>query len=487
MTRQLIRVEGIDEVGRFRRSDHSAAIHEEMTPEEYKAIVGCPHNVLRMLPKEKGFTLSNTCPSQLNAGKMDLLIARDLMKTKRDIVRSVKGVGSLKAEKFNNTIDVMNDAIHALDNDSDPIGAVGQIEEDILSGVYQNEVQMAGIGSVDEIGKARAKASAQRAQKRAKTPKTKNRPMKTKTGKFLKNAAKKVKAGAKAFKKVVTAPQRVAVKIIMERLLPASGLFFLYLFINEPVILAKLPKKVKRKREKAERVKNFITKLTGMSDAHFMGIARNGIMKKAKVSPETLLSRKIKGIQGVNGIGAIPPDLITSVLPLVIEIINKLAVAFKQPKQDVSKDDAPDLDNDFDELDEKQKTEMSSDIKKQNDDPEPIKEVAPPKMEPMPKDNQETASGGSSGSSSESSSSGSGSSSSSGSASESSSGGSGGTGSSSSSESTSENTNAELSQTLPGKDTNAEGEIINTNASASSGNNFSTGGRKGWNSLGGNK
>lgn len=379
-------------------------------------------DMLGLVPKagtRKLFTLLGRDIGEVSEGEMDLLIARDNMITKRDIVASVQGIGSLKAQKFHNSVDVMDDALHALTLPN-PVDHMIGIEEDILNGEYSLHDRVAGIGNPAEINNIRKHLAMRRRANRIKRVQAEQisgvmigkrggKP-KTKTGGFLKRAAQRVapvlkkvvkahnpvnqlKFAAKGLKKVAKkvgpglkkfanskagkilrtvlnpagALTRLAVKGILEVTLPKAAPFFLYLFINDPAIIAKLPPKVKRKRDKSLKVKNFIVNVIGMKDEHFMGICRNGIMKQMGASPETILSRSIKGI---SGIGA---DPYTAAIMFVIQLITKLVQVFKKKKTDdlnVTADDAP-SESDFAETSEAEKTELSTEIKKQNDLPEP--------------------------------------------------------------------------------------------------------------------
>lgn len=397
---KIVSIEGVDDIGRakgrngssqptkkavrqekkavkkpVRRPPPPPPVEEEVfeteaTQEDSEAVLetlGCSH-----MPAKKMFTLADHDPSNITEGHMDLLIARDNMVTKRDIVRNIQGIGSIKSEKFNNSIDVLNDALHAINTEFDATPTMGLIEEDILSGIYSNHSEMSGIGDVDEIGKARSKKTKTREAARKGKTKKEFTKAKTKTGKFLKRASEKTKKGLKAFAKVATAPQRAAVKLILEIMLPQASIFFLYLFINDPKIIASLPETVKNKRRTAERVKNFIVNVIGMKEAHFMGIIRNGIMKKLGASPETILSRSMKGVQGIGFI-----DLAVKAVPIIINIVKKLIVVFKKKKAgglDIKKNDAPNPDKDFGGLSEQEKTNLSTSIKQQNDLPEPTEE-----------------------------------------------------------------------------------------------------------------
>lgn len=463
------------------------------------------------LPTRKGFTLMNRDVEDISEGELSLMIARDNMVAKRDIVARKRGIGAIRTQKFQNTIDVLDDALHGLGT-ADPVHYMALIEEDILNGVYSIENEVHGIGCPVEIGKIRAAKTAHRrknraakmhtesvsgigAKKKASAPKTKTgsfiKKAAQKTGGALKNVAKKtggaVKTAAKATGKVVkkvakgavkvaTAPARLAVKLVLEILLPQAAPFFLYLFINDPAIIAKLPAKVAAKRAKALRIKNFIVNVIGMKDAHFMGIVRNGIMKKMGASPETILSGVVQKVSGIGGIGVVGVSLAVAAkaAPFVIQIIQKLVAAFKKNKEaglEPSESDAP-SDKDWEGMVLEKAVELSTGIKKQNDLPEPGEE----KTESLPTRESFSKSESSPASSQN----------------ESSSNAQGG-GSSNNQSSSQSNApiipegsfKAETAQAegRPGAftDTDESGEI---KKSAGGKDEFATGGRKGWNSLG---
>ena len=113
----------------------------------------------------------------------------------------------------------------------------------------------------------------------------------SKIGKGLKSIgkgiAKGVKAVGKGIAKGATAVAKTVVKValfipkliakgIMEIYLPKAAPAFLYLFAAENI----LPDKMKAKRKKAQKFKDFVCKKLGMKEAHFMGIVRNSLTKK---------------------------------------------------------------------------------------------------------------------------------------------------------------------------------------------------------------
>lgn len=149
---------------------------------------------------------------------------------------------------------------------------------------------------------------------------------------------------AKGFLKVVTAPQRLAVKAALEVMLPKAAPAFLYLFIKDKALLAKLPPKLKNKYNKTSRIAKFITGTIGMKEGHFMNILRKGIKKKYKQEPEKLLAaqfgnKKVSGYDDAE-IGFIADAaLAVGALSKLIEIIAK---AFKKKApEDVSASDMP--------------------------------------------------------------------------------------------------------------------------------------------------
>lgn len=387
-------------------------------------------------PNRKLFTLMGRDPAEISVGELDLLIARDKMVTNRNIVRKRRGIGSEKSEKYNNSIDVLDDALHGLGT-SDPEHYMAMIEDDILNGVFSNHGEVTGIGCVDTIATIRANKTARRRAERARRmtaesvsgigAKKKAAAPKTQTGKFLKKVAKahnpivQVKTAGKLIKKVVSnpalknvvkkvaktaiklSPTALTAKAILEITLPKAAPFFLYLFISDPKVVAKLPAKVKRKRDKQVKIKNFIVNVLGMKESHFMGILRNGIVKQMGASPETVLSRSLKGISGIGtiddvGFVATTAAVALKAAPVVIEIIKKLVSVFKKNKPDgldPNSDDAP-SENDFAGLDTSDVTKLSSLIKQQNDtptaDPEPLTKEETAQLPPVRKsdiDNEE--------------------------------------------------------------------------------------------------
>ncbi len=204
----------------------------------------------------------------MSEAEMELEIARQRLEIEKQIVANVRGINSTKVAEYQATINGLN-----------------QFKGALLSGNYE------AVGAM--IGKAKKK--------------------KTKAGKFMEKIVNTAKKGAKAVVKVATAPARLLVKGILEVSLPKASPAFLYLFINDPKLLAKLPEKVKRKRAKQEKIASFIVDKIGMKRNHFMGILRNGIMKKYKKSPEKVIAETFKGIAGIGVLPALIPLAITAI------------------------------------------------------------------------------------------------------------------------------------------------------------------------------
>ncbi|MDX2248234.1 MAG: hypothetical protein SF052_15735 [Bacteroidia bacterium] len=158
---------------------------------------------------------------------------------------------------------------------------------------------------------------------------------------FVKKVADKVKSGVQAFKNAITEPQKVFGELLLKTLLPAASPFFVYLFVQDPQQIAKLPTPVKTKRDKMFRVAANIIKAVGMDEGVFMSILRNGIMKSLQKTPEQVITDAAAG--KVSGIGFAWGAIIQT----VITIITKVVALFKGAKESLAASDAPDLLNDF--------------------------------------------------------------------------------------------------------------------------------------------
>ena len=326
--------------------------------------------------KEKIINLGDKPIDEMTEGELDLYLARERLKAERDAMAKIRGIGSVKTQGYQDAIDSIQDAIDSIDG-PDSEDHMDRIDDHIQEGRYSNAHRLAGIGNSGTISERRAYWAEERRKDREayigrrkkkgrlkqalKKAGKKIKKAATKTGKFIKKAAQKT---GKALKKIATAPARLAAKAILEVTLPKAAPFFLYLFINDPALIAKLPPKARNKRKKAERYADFIVNGIGMKRNHFMAIVRTGIIKQTGKSPESIIAAQIQG-KKLSGIGALG---MSAAIPALLEIIRKLISIFKRkkPAEDVSEDDAP-SDDDFEAMDEDDSKELASDVKKQTD------------------------------------------------------------------------------------------------------------------------
>lgn len=303
--------------------------------------------------KYKNADLNIGNPETVTEGELALRIARQKMVLEHDRVAAIGGPGRLrKCERYKNRLDVINDALSAIAG-PDPETEIGFIIDDIQAGVYNIDEETSSIGSSEDRDAIRGKKKEKRKEKREAKMKAGKKPLfkklKSKAQVFLKKVGTGVKKGIKAFGKLVTAPMRLAAKGILEVMLPKISPFFLYTFITDPKIIAKLPPKVLRKRKKAEKFKKFIVNVIGMKEPHFNGIIRNGITKKYGQSPESYLANQLAKIKtSVNGIGCCACQKIENSVGFVkdaaelakgiIELLNKIISVFKKK---ASGDEAP--------------------------------------------------------------------------------------------------------------------------------------------------
>jgi len=153
---------------------------------------------------------------------------------------------------------------------------------------------------------------------------------------FFRNVGQKAKKGVQAIKKAVTSIPKTAAKGLVEIILPKAAPFFLYLYIQDKQTIAKLPSKVANKRNKAQKLAKFVINTLGMQEHHFMGIVRNGIMKKYGRTPEQVLTSFMNGKSKISGHDAI------GFVDALLQLINKLISLFKkQPPVGITAGDAP--------------------------------------------------------------------------------------------------------------------------------------------------
>jgi hypothetical protein len=127
----------------------------EKKPFYYKIDINMPLHYLSGIgeAKTKLLDLGNKDLADISDGEMDLLIARDRLATEKAIVEKIQGIGSLKAEKYQDSIDMINDAISAVH--AYELGAIGDIDTELgiicgqaHRGEYSCAHQVAGIGDI---------------------------------------------------------------------------------------------------------------------------------------------------------------------------------------------------------------------------------------------------------------------------------------------------------------------------------------------------
>lgn len=325
--------------------------------------------------------------NKMTDGDMEIAIRKQRDEINARILEGRSGVGcpdkSTHTSRIRDRLEAFNDVIQVRKSalsGAEQMEEIGAIADDFIIGAYNND-DIAGLGN-SEIGRrSRRERREQRQQKRAqRREKRKARLQRIKSR--VKNVTGKLKQGIKKFAKlalkVATFPQRMFVKGLLEVTLPKAAPFFIYLFVTKPELINKLPSKAAKKRRLALKIRNFIVNTIGMKEAHFMGIVRNGIMKRYKKSPETVLSQWL-GFN-VSGINALPLALI----PILIKVIKKLAVLFKkkgegeelekemnEAEQEGGEGGAsPDPKADFAEQTETERKEFANEVKRQEVQPE---------------------------------------------------------------------------------------------------------------------
>ncbi|MES2773387.1 MAG: transglutaminase-like domain-containing protein [Bacteroidota bacterium] len=230
---------------------------------------------------------------QITDGELSLLLARQKIEIDQDNARHLGSTH--KDQGYQRMLDVVNHALNHIDN------------PDVINGLGDHFLGSAG---PDEIGKL-------------------------KIGKFFKKVGEGIKKVTKAVTKVATLPMRLLGKAAMEIWLPKAAPAFLYIFTADAIV-SKLPDKMKRKRDKAVKLKDFICKTLGMKEPHFMGIIRNNLTKRFKQSPEAHLADQLKkaGISGLSGVGKILKKKIVNKRRIVRpQPVSTLVSQFAQPSQ----------------------------------------------------------------------------------------------------------------------------------------------------------
>lgn len=131
---------------------------------------------------------------------------------------------------------------------------------------------------------------------------------------------------------------RKIVNWIFKTAMPAAAPFFLYTFISKNI-----GGKTGAKRDRQLKLLGWLQSAGKFeSSENLQQAIRTGIIKKYGRQPEDVLNAVAQG-EKITGIGAIVAAVIQAIT-VVVEIVTKVAKLFKKSTPDVSKNDAPDLD-----------------------------------------------------------------------------------------------------------------------------------------------
>lgn len=318
------------------------------------------------LPKRvrKGFTLLNKDVSQLNKGELTLLIARNRVLTEKAIMDKRRGIGNITSERYKDIVDVIDAGLEVTATDAPEEGMVAVLLEK-EKGSFHNADKLSGIGSIYDRDAARVGAlknvkqkiqqTTQQLKKAVQNTKTGQKAQQTiqntvkkaqetRAGKILTTAANQAKQGVKAVQTTLDNVKKKVVGEVLEIFLPAAAPYFLYLFIS-PEVLSKMPERVRRKRAVQVRMADFITNTLGVDKAQFMGIVRNGIMKKFSKSPESVLSDMFKTrISGIGNPAVIVP-IVVAAIPFIFKLIEMIGKSFNKKPGIDPKDGLPEAED----------------------------------------------------------------------------------------------------------------------------------------------
>lgn len=289
---------------------------------------------------------------ELTEAELELLIDRDRAIIKRDIAAQMRGIGNLQAQRYQDRIDIIDDLYANRNNPK----RVDQIVNQVANGQYNVSARVQGIGA-----SAAAQKRKEAKEKRQADRKAEKSPGNEKPGFRLKKVADVIKKGVKAAVKVATVVPRTILKGVLDLTLPKAAPAFIYLFINDPALINKLPEKARQKRKQAENLATFVVDGLGMKRDHFMGLLRNGILKQYGMQPETWIDKNVKG--KIQGIG-----VIDDIIGAVISLIKKISEIAKKNGPKFSKEDLPDPASDFAGLPATERNAFGTAIKKQQGD-----------------------------------------------------------------------------------------------------------------------
>lgn len=311
-------------------------------------------------------------PLNLTEGKLTLQIAKQRLQIKQGLARSIRGIGSTLDEKYEDQLEMLEEVEESIHNPEELEITIQQIED----GEFNTAAEISGIGSAASRRAKRKKRQEKRKKKKAAKKANKQKPANKKKGlrNFIKKIARGTKKALKTVIKVATAPGRLLMKGILEVTLPKAAPVFLYLFVNDPDLIAKLPPKARAKRAKAAKIAKFIVKGLGMKRAHFMGIVRNGILKQHGKKPEKVIAEAMQG--KISGIGFVDPIAMINMVRKLFKAIKKLLGKKGARTPGFSDKDLPDLGSDFAGMSITNVKELSQEVKDQKaDDPSDLADI----------------------------------------------------------------------------------------------------------------
>lgn len=312
------------------------------------------YTVSGIAENKKLLDLGNKDLADMSEAELELLIARDRLNTAKQITEGVRGIGSLTASRYQDDIDMIDDALEVVqDPNADHDAELQKIAYHSVNGIYTYAKSK---GSLENWNKNRPLRKKQRKMSSVSgvTDAEWEQIGTTKTGKFLKKVASKVKKAATTVAKkaatvvkkvavtaakVVTAPASLVIKGILELTLPQSAPFFLYLFID-PKNLATMPANVKKKRDAEKKIFDFIVKGIGMKESHVMGILRNGILKHYKKEPEKVIA-DLMANKAISGIYGSDPAIVNVTKTIIQQLGGKITVLPSDAPSNTDFSDSP--------------------------------------------------------------------------------------------------------------------------------------------------
>lgn len=278
---------------------------------------------------------------KMTSGELMAHLHLQRLRLKQMHVRAIKGIGSLADEVLQDQIELTEDIIRNINNPT----ALDVIADQSAEGKYETARAVQGIGATQRQAVRQQRRDDRKADKdkrvsQGRSTGAASKPDANGKPKGIKKIVEAVKKAGQAAVKAATFVPRTIIKGIIEISLPKAAPNFLYLFVNQPELIAKLPDAARKKRKKQEELFVFITKNIGMKSDHVMAILRNGIIERTGKEPEQLLAAQLGG--AIAGIG-----LIDDAFKILVEIIEKIVKVIGKKGPKFEKGDAPDVAADF--------------------------------------------------------------------------------------------------------------------------------------------